>query len=1045
MTGSTASVFALNESKIATGSGIITPFAETVFASALYLACEKGYAVDRDTLQRVLWPFAQTNEASHRLRQTLLKLKRSGFPVDTGSKGTLRVDRALVMRDFDRLEEWEPTRLLDIRSVFPGVNTRFSPMFAEWIDETRSSIATLIAKRLLSETIELRRRGDWIGVERCAKAILLHSPANEEATLALAESIAMRGDKLAAVQLLDDFTMHMGSSKAELRLQPSMLRRRITDILPRNLPEPRKETALLGRSSDLALLANYLNDVRNHDCRVALITGGPGIGKSRLLSEFLAFATLQGASAHKLTCRASDSTRPLAILLELIPLLLRMRGAIGSSPETLAFFDAVSKHRPQRISTDNRVQNFLPGAMDSALIDIIEAVTEDNILVLGIEDCHWMDTTSADVLSRLADTLVDQRIFLLFTSRVNHATVPFSQNEKIRKIELAPLSSEDSVTLVHEITRTHETQPSNEHSKWCADVAEGNPFFVHELANQWMETGEEHRPPKLLQAVLHQRIARLSADALSILQACALLENHASHVNLEELLDYPAHQLLHGINELAVAGMIAMTDNGFHGDRGRRLNSKHDLLSDAALKVLSSPARSYLHRRAAIVLQRRIDEYGDVSTLWSCAKHWQLSGDVSQALRLALSCANHLLEIGLPQDAAEVFGKATIFCGSDQERLMVLELQSKAYFRSSNWLKLTKVGKTVRALRQRVDPEASEHDELELMQLRADWLTLRWDEILSRSLVCLHAEGASVDHRLAAGVMALMMLSFGDYKNDARTVMDIIERLESSETTLTRHLQARMIYHTNWGTLAEATKCGRDLVAAEKAGGDIAAYFSSLINAAIPLRAACRFDESRAMLLEAVEIAERHRLNLSKSRALPLLAHLAFERVDRDEAHHWLQELEGIDMEKEDAIAAVDLVTVRARVALLDGRFDEARSLESELSQMRNDDNAHRRVYALAVRAAVELACDGVASSETIANLQTAHLKSRSNVFQGFAACTLFVGLRSLRRADEAETIFGEYLRLHRREPCPPSDKLIAFVESLVSGKSDPTAARLTS
>ncbi len=150
-----------------------------------------------------------------------------------------------------------------------------------------------------------------------------------------------------------------------------------------------------------------------------------------------------------------------------------------------------------------------------------------------------------------------------------------------------------------------------------------------------------------------------------------------------------------------------------------RIASRHELLSNVALMQLTPPARRFLHRRIGQVLETEIDEHYSASTLWDCAKHWQLAGDHRRAWQLATSCAAHLMKVGLPTAAAQAYEKALAFCSTDNERLDVLSAQAAAYYRTSGWLSLRETIAKVRPLQRRCNPNCSTHDELELMDLRA--------------------------------------------------------------------------------------------------------------------------------------------------------------------------------------------------------------------------------------------------------------------------------------------------------------------------------------
>jgi tetratricopeptide (TPR) repeat protein len=677
-----------------------------------------------------------------------------------------------------------------------------------------------------------------------------------------------------------------------------------------------------------------------------------------------------------------------------------------------------------------------------AFSDIIDAVTDECTVVLAIEDCQWIDAASAMALERLIARLKNQRILFLFTSRFVEGSPIGDAMPQLPEVRLPALLDEPSAEIVRTIARHSGRQVDDEYLRWCTSVAEGNPFFLHELASHWVETGNEHAAPPSLTAVLRQRLSRLSPNAIQVLQACALLENHATVDNVEAVLGYPAHEQLRCINELASAGMVSIQQGDVPSSDGGRISSRHDLLSDTALMLLASPARTYLHRRAAKLLESRINDTRDASTLWSCAKHWQLAGDSVQAFRLANSCAYHLLEAGLPSEAVDAFSKAIDYCGTDADLLTVLEGQATAYYRGSNWVQVVSLVGQARTIKDRLFPDLGNHDELELMLRRAEWQTMNWDHILTHSLKCLSADEATAAHRLEAGVMALMLLSL---HGDRATGTDTFERMrkldESADVGPELMLQARMIFNTSWGSLNDAVDAATALVSEQKKKRDIGALFRSLCNAGITLRVAGSFDDASEYFHEALSLAERHRIYLSKSQALPMLAHLSIEQGRLDEARAWLDALRECPAPAGDRMIRTEIGAIQARLSLAAGHFLDARQLvENDLIHMRVDQLPHRRTYWSALKVAVELATDGVASRDALDELEREHLQTRGNIFQAFASYALYVGLLSKGKTRRAKKLLDEYLTIYRREPWPPPTHLLDSLATLLSEK--PKAAR---
>jgi DNA-binding SARP family transcriptional activator/tetratricopeptide (TPR) repeat protein len=1035
----------IGDTRILTPLGEIDPSAEVVFAAALYLILERKERTARRRLQQLLWPGSRPDRAAHRLRQTIFKLRRAGLPVEADGKSCIFLDARTVTTDFDAFERTsgvQPAVETLAVPLFAAFEAKFSADFAEWLDGQKAAIGSSLTRVLLGMIGRFRIGGDWQAVEKHSRALLLHAPDNEEATLALAESLAMRGDKIQGVRVLENYLTDIGRGPSDLRLSASTMRKRIIDRMPPRATDLAAEVPLLGREEYLKQLVQILDVANAGAPQTCVILGNPGIGKSRLVTEFLAFAALQGAIGHRVFCRSSDSARPLAILLELIPLLRGMRGSIGSDPDTLAFLDALTTHRPERSKRSHAavVSDPVHSRLDIALADIIDAVSDERTVVLVIEDCQWIDAASAAILERLVSKLSNQRLLLLLTSRIIDTGRMIESIVAGKVLTLPALNDAASADIVHTIARQRGKSVSDHYLAWCTRVAEGNPFFLHELASHWVETGDEHSAPPSLTAVLKQRLSRLSSNALQLLQTCSLLENHSTVDNIEAVLGLAPHELLRCINELAGAGMVSVVTGDGMSVETDRLNSRHDLLSDTALMQLAAPARAYLHRRAATVLESRIDHTGDAATLWSCAKHWQLAGDNMQAFRLTNSCARHLIEAELPGEAAEAFSKAIEYCTTETDLLSVLESQAAAHFQSSDWIQVIDLATQARTIKRRLFPDMGQHDDLELMLRRAEWRTMNWDHILSHSLNCLSADQASAAHRIEAGVMALKLLGLRGDRGAGTSVFAQISKLqpEASESNADLILQAKMIFNTEWGAFDKAVAAAMELVEVHRKKRDIGALFRALCNAAITLRAAGQFESAVDHLREALALADRHKIHLSKTEALRMLAHMAIEQGWITEARTWLDALRKCPVAVGDRMIVTEIGSIEARLALLDGRYPHARDLvNNDLLHMRSDQLPQRRAYWHALRVASDLASDGRSSGDALNALESEHLRTRNNLFQAFASFALYAGLVRAGEQKRAELLLNEYLTRHRREPWPPPKHLLNSLLELVGSSSE--------
>lgn len=1040
----TIKLFVLGDARIETPRGEIEPNAQLVFAAGLYLILERRKPVARRELENLLWPQVAPAVASHRMRQTLLKLKRNGLPIVSVGKGRLRLNASALFIDYEELISEPPRELGSARdrlTPFQGYAPSFSAPFSEWLDEQRKDVSRDLTRLMLAAVARHRILGRWAEVEASAKTLLRLSAYNEEAVLALAEAQAMRGEKVEAVRILDTYLAEIGRGPSDLRVSATMMRRRIAERLPPRPLGAGVDAPLIGREESMARLGSQLPSLKVGSGGSCMIYGEAGIGKSRLLTEFLTFAALQGITSQRVQCRAGDANRPFSVFLDLVPMLMRMRGAIGSSPETLAYLDRITKlcpaARDEEIpeSIDQPVRHF-----EYAFGDLVDAISEEAPVIIAIEDTHWLDSTSSGLLLNFMTRSPKQRVLYVLTGRATFAPLD-TGDSGTTVLGLTPLNSSASTDLVLSLLRQHARDITRDYLEWCVNVAEGNPYFLQELATQWIETGEEHIAPSSLSAVLRQRVSRLTPPALQLLQTAALLENHSTLSNIERVLGYPSHEMLRSINELGTANMLTVNSADLKGGSPNRLISRHDLLSDTAVMLLTPPGTAFLHRRIGQVLEEQLIEGTDASMLWSSAKHWGLAGDVPRALHLATSCADHLLQVGLPSEAAEAFERALDYCATNGSVLAILERQATAFYRGSAWQRVLEVSGRARAIKQQLQPLASVHDDLELMTLRAEWQTLQWPETVRKALVCVETETATPSHRVEAATMALMLLAVHGDEATGERVFRTIEAISCDpDVSPTTILQATMVFHANWGSVPRAVAAARSIMEENANHRNIGDTFRCYCNAAVAFRIAGLGGEARQSLGRALQLVEGHHLHMAKGRLAINYANLALECGHLEEARMWLCRLRESPRGSDDQFAELEERAIATRIALSDVEPLKARLVHGkDLALVNADPVHHRRTYHAALLVAIELGLYGRPSGDALGALEKAHMLSRANAHQSFAAATLFIGLESLGEIDSAHQILDEYLSFHRREPWPIPQHMFDGLRELMLAPNHPT------
>ena len=514
-------VRALGASEIQIGKKKITLSAELVFALALYLCTRAGERLTRDEVTEVFWGEGHDVQGRHSLRQMLYRLRQKGLTLDEEGE-ELYLDPARVESDLNAAlrESWvvsaDAAAVGAAASLTPGFSRHISERFQEWYDGVRHRLAAQHRRAALRQISVARREGRWSDVDRWALEVLRSDPLNEEATLARAESAAMAGSKAMALEIIDAYMEELGDRAARIGLPATVLRRRIAERRPEWSGRGPRDVPLVGRSKLMARLTGFVEAAGRGEGSAVILWGAPGIGKTRLAEETRAFAELGGFRTVFVRATVASSTRPLSVLLSLIPLLRDLPGAAGCDPATMALLDHVVAKRAERAEHDSASAVVsLRDAVLAALQDLIEAITAECRVMAVIDDVHNADDASWELLLVLMARSSECRNVWICTSRVRHREVRHAHNAVVNSlchINVPPLAEEEAVLLAEALNDTHREPLTSDELSAVARAAGGNPRFVRELRAHRATTAPAKDLPLI---TLPRRTRRAAARTLS--------------------------------------------------------------------------------------------------------------------------------------------------------------------------------------------------------------------------------------------------------------------------------------------------------------------------------------------------------------------------------------------------------------------------------------------------------------------------------------------------------------------------------------------------
>ncbi|KRE97196.1 hypothetical protein ASG76_00215 [Nocardioides sp. Soil774] len=397
---------------------------------------------------------------------------------------------------------------------------------------------------------------------------------------------------------------------------------------------------LVGRESELEQVAGALVSARDGASRCLLVTGEAGIGKSRLLAE--AVATLDDALV--LTGHAVDMSTgkiPFGVVADTLRDLLRVAGSevlLPNEREALAPLLPGAAPRQQV----ERVQ------LLSTFLDLLERLASTQVLVWVVEDLHWADSATRDLVSLAARTL-PSGLLLVATVRTDDPersteaeaalTSYVAALARTPGCEVLPLSRLSPAAVQRQLRELLGSAPSADVAARVERLSDGIPFVVEELV------AAAGRPElSTVSAVAAGRLGGLAPEARRLVEAAAVGDGHLRISLLEQVLDMTADELDAALAQALHAGILR-TDHETDA-----VGFRHALLREATDRELGPGARRSWHRRWAEVLEDNPGVLARDPALLAIAEHWHHARDVRRALAATVAALPAAERVCLPDE-----------------------------------------------------------------------------------------------------------------------------------------------------------------------------------------------------------------------------------------------------------------------------------------------------------------------------------------------------------------------------------------------------------
>ncbi|OUZ12460.1 hypothetical protein BHE97_01750 [Aeromicrobium sp. PE09-221] len=432
-------------------------------------------------------------------------------------------------------------------------------------------------------------------------------------------------------------------------------------------------SAILGRDDSTSRLRDDVDRTVSSHGGLVLISGEAGIGKTTLVGSAVEHARAIGAIPVVGTCSSSPAAPALWPWTQVLRAMQRALGATD-----FGAFIADAGLDPTDLTTLAEPEADPEFGLFDSIASMLAAVAHVHPLVIVVEDLHWADVTTIDLLAHLARHTWFERLLLIGTYR--DTEIDGSDAPAHRALQaIAPqagtlaVSGLDVEAVEALARRVSGRQPP---AAVIADLHRrtgGNPFFVEQTARLWAGGYGEHvLAPGVIEAV-RRRLAPLPQDAISLLRAAAIVENPSSLRTIAQVTGMP-------FSRASAAGAAALSARLLRVDGEGLYSFVHDLVRETVLTDLDDDSAAELH--AAVV--RALEEYPDAVLPGQAAEHALAAGGSIPAERTvdllvaAGRDANSRLDLAASMDCYS--RAAALTADPDRRALILLDLATEMHF-----------------------------------------------------------------------------------------------------------------------------------------------------------------------------------------------------------------------------------------------------------------------------------------------------------------------------------------------------------------------------
>lgn len=627
---------------------MISPESGKLLAILAYLATIPGRRATRERLADFFWADSTGAKARNALRQALYKLRTVLGDELCTSSGTsdivlsvaVTTDREAFLAALDT-GDLDGALLRYTGPFAPGFVSAGSADFEHWADGERERLHQHFAGAVETAAQRLIAAGDPRAARALAQRLLDIDPLNEKAWRLRLDAELAAGSRVHILATVAELQRRLAQENRQPGPRTRQLIDRLTHTTDPAVGDNGKATLvadLVGRETEFGRLYQGWRSATARNAAHLPLTAPAGVGKTRLLNDF-AFR-LEAERARIARVRATPRQRTVtgSVLATLVSALADLSGATGIADRSAQILvdlqPAIAARFPNAsplAATDSDERRRM---RTDALVDLLGALAEDGPVCLLLDDMHWWDSYSRDVVADAIERVAGKAILIVTASRPGTGEVATSTSSST--ITLHALDRDQITALLTSLGDATDPKGIGRLADGLLRATDGVPLLVIEAVRLGLDRGElgleqshwdfSHLDQYLASlrpgVVLAERIAALTPAQRDLLLLASVIEQPVNdRAAIAGRIEVPAATLL----ELERLGMLAPQGNGWI--------AAHDVIAQITMETATPEAVRHAHGVAGSFLAAAAETQAQFA---EAVQHFLDAGDTAL---LAVACS----------------------------------------------------------------------------------------------------------------------------------------------------------------------------------------------------------------------------------------------------------------------------------------------------------------------------------------------------------------------------------------------------------------------